>query len=320
MWIVLEENYRLLFVLTDLILPLIVGYYLHKSHIITDKINYLLIKFNILGICTFSALFSFWALPLNMDSLILLPFGSLFVIVPGIVGYLTFAKRYKNMLSQGSYIMSVMLSNVGTLGGVCCFIIYSDVGFAYSQIIASCQNFLLVVLCFPLAQYYYNKHISAFSNEFRSTSILKKFLSWNQISVVGIVLGLYLNAAGVQRTETLTHIFHFLVHFGAWIALIPVGYLINFSKIRYYYFKVFDIVLVRFLIVPLAIYMTALLFFTDKVLLNSLLICAMAPTAINAVLTAKLYRLNVNLPVASFVSTTALFLLVIFPIMFFIIR
>jgi len=317
---VLEDNYRLLFVLTDLILPLIVGYFLHKNHLITDRINYFIIKFNILGICTLTSLFSFWALPLNWDVLILLPFGSLFVIVPGVVGYLTFAKRYKNMLSQGSYIMSVMLSNVGTLGGVCAFILYSDVGFAYSQIIASCQNFLLVVLCFPLAQYYYNRHISAFSTELKKTSILKKFVSWNQISVVGICIGLFLNAREVERPEVLTNFFHFLVHFGAWVALVPVGYLINFSKIRHYYFKVFDIVIVRFLIVPASIYITAHFFFTDRVLLNSLLICAIAPTAINAVLTAKLYKLNVNLPVASFVSTTALFLVVIFPIVFFILK
>lgn len=316
----LEDNYRLLFVLTDLILPLIVGYFLHKNHIITDRINYFIIKFNILGICTLTALFSFWALPLNWDVLILLPFGSLFVIVPGIVGYLTFARRYRNMLSQGSYIMSVMLSNVGTLGGVCAFILYSDVGFAYSQIIASCQNFLLVVLCFPLAQYYYNRHISAFSTELKKTSILKKFVSWNQISVVGICIGLYLNARGFERPEALTTFFHFLVHFGAWVALVPVGFLINFSKIRHYYFKVFDIVIVRFLIVPASIYITAHIFFTDSVLLNSLLICALAPTAINAVLTAKIYKLNVNLPVASFVSTTALFLVVIFPVVFFIIK
>ncbi|WP_281072100.1 AEC family transporter [Succinivibrio dextrinosolvens] len=316
----LEDNYRLLFVLTDLILPLIVGYFLHKNHLITDRINYFIIKFNILGICTLTSLFSFWALPLNWDVLILLPFGSLFVIVPGVVGYLTFAKRYKNMLSQGSYIMSVMLSNVGTLGGVCAFILYSDVGFAYSQIIASCQNFLLVVLCFPLAQYYYNRHISAFSTELKKTSILKKFVSWNQISVVGICIGLFLNARGVERPEVLTNFFHFLVHFGAWVALVPVGFLINFSKIRHYYFKVFDIVIVRFLIVPASIYITAHIFFTDRVLLNSLLICAIAPTAINAVLTAKLYKLNVNLPVASFVSTTALFLVVIFPIVFFILK
>jgi predicted permease len=224
------------------------------------------------------------------------------------------------MLSQGSYIMSVMLSNVGTLGGVCAFILYSDVGFAYSQIIASCQNFLLVVLCFPLAQYYYNRHISAFSTDLKKTSILKKFISWNQISVVGICIGLYLNAKGVQRSDFLTSFFHFMVHFGAWVALVPVGYLINFSKIRHYYWKVFDIVVVRFLIVPTAIYLTGCIFFTDRVLLNSLLICAMAPTAINAVLTAKLYKLNVNLPAASFVSTTALFLLVIFPILFFVIK
>ncbi len=316
----LEENYRLLFVFTDLILPLIVGYYLHKKHLISDRATTVIIKSNILVVCTIQMLLSFWVLPLNRDLLILLPFGSLFVIVPGIVGYLTFAKRYRNMLSQGSYIMSVMLSNIGTLGGVCAFILYGEAGFAYSQILASCQNFLLVVLCFPLAQYYYNRHISAFSTDLKKTSFLKKFISWNQISVVGIIIGLILNAKGVERPESLSFIFPIVVHVGAWVALLPVGVLINFSKIRHYYLRVIDISVVRFIVVPLVIYFAGHLFFTDETLINSLLVCAITPTAINAVITAKLYKLNINLPVASFVSTTALFLLVIFPILFFIIK
>ena len=42
--------------------------------------------------------------------------------------------------------------------------------------------------------------------------------------------------------------------------------------------------------------------------------------AINAVLTAKLYELNVGLTISSFVIKTAAFLLAIFPFLFFLLK
>ena len=43
---------------------------------------------------------------------------------------------------------------------------------------------------------------------------------------------------------------------------------------------------------------------------------AAAPTAINAVLTARLYKLNVDLTVASFLVTTVIYLLLFYPLFF----
>ena len=51
--------------------------------------------------------------------------------------------------------------------------------------------------------------------------------------------------------------------------------------------------------------------------LGSLLIMAATPAAINSVITAQLYRLNVDLTIASFLLTTVVFVLVVFPVFFF---
>ena len=314
-----SEYSRLIYVFTDLIAPLIIGYFLHRWKILPDRFTNWLIKFNVIGVYTVLTLLSFWVLPLSRDLLILFPFGALYVIIPGVIGAFTFAKRHKSLLNRGAYVISAMLSNIGTLGGVCAFILYDETGFAYSQIVGSCQNILLVLVCFPLAQYYHEKHFVASQVE-HSTNWREKLFSINQISILGIFLGLLLNANGIARPEFLSVAFQWLVHLGAWTALLPVGFLINFSHTKYYYDRVWDLAILRFLIVPACIFIASRIFFDDQILLNTLLICAIAPTAINAVLTSRLYKLNVNLAITSFIMTTAIFLLIIFPALFFILK
>jgi len=53
----------------------------------------------------------------------------------------------------------------------------------------------------------------------------------------------------------------------------------------------------------------------EGVHLHSLVVLAFAPTAINAVVAAKLHDLNVHVATAAFVLTTGVYLLVVFPVM-----
>ena len=311
---------RLIYVVTDLIRPLVVGYLLHQQNILSDKAANLLIRFNVIIVYTLLTMLSFWVLPVSWELAWLIPYGMLFILVPGAIGALTFARSHKNLLNRGAYMMSSMVSNVGTLGGVCSYILYAETGFAYSQIIAACQNFLLVLLCFPLAQYYRDRHLAAAHTGGGRINWRQMFLSWNQMSLLGMAIGLSLNLGGVPRPEALSELFSELVHFGAWTALMPVGFLINFSHMRYYYSRVWNLAVLRFVIMPAFIWFTSHFLFSDPTLLHTLLICAAAPTAINAVLASRLYKLNVDLATTSFFTTTALFLFVIFPVMFFLLR
>ena len=308
---------RILFVFTDLVLPLALGYYLHQKHIISNEVCNKLIRFNIIIVCTILSLLSFWVLPLSPVLLRLPAFGFIYVLLPGLVGALTFARRHKNLLDRGAYLMSAMLSNIGTLGGLCAFILYNEIGFAYAQIVGTFQNILLVLLCFPLAQYYQTKHAAAQKKTRIHFNLREMFLTWNQLSVLGMLLGILLHATGIERPALLGQFFQSLVHIGAWTALLPVGYLVDFKRARLYYRRVLDLIPLRFLIVPAAIYGIARTLFTDQILLGTILILATAPTAINAVLTSRLYKLNVDLAVASFLTTTIIFLFLIFPAIFF---
>ncbi len=317
-----EEYLRLLIGMSDLLLPLIAGYYVHRFHLISDRTANLLIKFNVIIVYTLQTFLSFWVLPLSWSLILLIPFGACFIFFPGIIAHYTFAKKHRSILDRGSYIMSAMLTNIGTLGGVCAFIIYREEGFAYTQIIASVQTVILVMFCFPLAQFYRSRYENAgVRPSYNFGELISKFFSPNQICVLGIMAGIFLNLHHVERPESFSPIFAFLVHFGAWTALLPVGFLIKFNRTRYYYKRVADLCLLRFIIVPVLCYGAGIMLFPDnQVLLNTLLICALTPTAINAVITSRLYHLNVNLALASFMMTTLIFMVLIFPLIFFVLR
>ena len=317
-----DEYSRFVYVFTDLILPLVVGYVLHRLHLLHGDLVNRMIKVNVIVFFTLLSLLSFWVMPLEFDLIWVPVFGFMYVLWPGLIGYLFFARHYRSYLNKGAFLVSAMLSNIGTLCGVCAFILYREQGFAYTQIIGTCQNILLVSVCFPLAEYCRKKSAgeTAPPGESNFRQMLKLLFSPNQISLVGMAAGLCLNISEVARPEILGDAFPCLVHIAAWIALLPVGYLIDFHRAGFYYNKIGELLFLRFIVVPVSAFFFGRLVFTDAALFNTMLICALAPEAINATLTARLYKLNVDYTVAAFIVTTALFLLLIFPLAWFFIK
>ena len=309
-----EKLFRILYVFTDLATPLLAGYIAYQRGCISDALCNALIRFNIIVMATLLAVLSFWVMPLSKSLLWLPLFSALFMLVPGSIAYLTFARRHKDALSRGAYYMSAMLTNIGTIAGLSAFILYDETGFAYVQIVSSFQVGLLVLVCFPLAAMF--RAQGAKEGTRVHLSLRELFLTPNQVPVLGLIAGLALNVYGVERLAVLGTAFQALVHIGAWTALFPVGCLVDFSRALPYIKKTADLIPLRFLLTPLIFFGLCRLLFADSVLIGSVLLIAAAPTAINAVLTARLYKLNVDLTVASFLVTTVIYLLLFYPLFF----
>ena len=309
-----ETTFRLIYVGTDLIAPLIAGYIAYQRGLISDARCNAVIRFNIIVMATLLALLSFWVMPLSKSLLWLPLFSALFMLVPGAIARLTFARRHREPLSRGAYYMSAMLTNIGTIAGLSAFILYDEAGFAYVQIVSSFQVGLLVLVCFPLAAMF--RAQGAADAHRVHLSVRELFLTPNQVPILGLLAGLSLNFLGVERPAVFGTAFQSLVHVGAWTALFPVGCLVDLSRARLYIKNTADLVPLRFLLTPLIFFGLCRLLFDDPVLIGSLLLIAAAPTAINAVLTARLYKLNVDLTVASFLVTTVLYLLLFYPLFF----
>lgn len=316
-----EINARLIYLGTDLILPLIVGYLLYQRRLLSDAAVNLLIRINVVVFFTLLSLFSFWALPLTRDLLILPAFFAFIILFPGFISWRFLGRRFHSPIDRGTHLISALLSNIGTLGGICAYIIYGEPGFAYAQIGGACQNLILVLLAFPAAQYYYLLH----KNRGRCARLdgrafLGLLISWNQLSLLGMAAGLLLNLFGAVRPPVLSSAFSYLIHISAWFAMLPVGSLINFRRARHFVYLTLDMIFLRFLLVPLVAYFAARLVISDPVIRNALVLFAGVPAAINATLTARLYHLNVDYTIAVFLVTTVLYLTVLFPAVFFLFR
>ena len=316
-----EINARLIYLGTDLILPLIVGYLLYQRRLLSDAAVNLLIRINVIVFFTLLSLFSFWALPLTRDLLILPAFFAFIILFPGFISWRFLGRRFHSPIDRGTHLISALLSNIGTLGGICAYIIYGEPGFAYAQIGGACQNLILVLLAFPAAQYYYLLH----KNRGRSARLdgrafLGLLISWNQLSLLGMAAGLLLILFGAVRPPVLSSAFSYLIHISAWFAMLPVGSLINFRRARHFVYLTLDMIFLRFLLVPLVAYFAARLVISDPVIRNALVLFAGVPAAINATLTARLYHLNVDYTIAVFLVTTILYLTVLFPAVFFLFR
>ena len=315
------QTLRLLFVVTDLIAPLIVGYALKKRHLISQRTNDRLIKLNIICINTILSLLSFWVLPLTWSLLLLPLFGFYLVLFPGAVGYGLFARHIADYLDRGAYVASAMLANLGTLGGVCAFILYNEEGFAYTQLIGAFQNMLLCLVVFPYARFCQMKAAGRTSGHHsRLKDLRDMFLTPNQLCLVGMIVGFALNAGGIERPAALGPVFQSLVHIGAWSAMLPVGFLLSFGAVRENLPRIRSLTFLRFALMPLVTYLIVKPLVADPVLRHTIIILSCCPTAINAVLSSRLYKLHVDLAATSFLVTTAAYLVVIFPLLFFLMK
>lgn len=186
-----------------------------------------------------------------------------------------------------------MLSNIGTMAGLAAYFLFGEMSFAYTQLFATPQNVLMVVFAFPLAQYYRDRYLQQQSGARFHVDFRKMFLTPKQLGFVGMLVGLGLHWAGVTRPVVLAEAFPYLIHVRAWIALVPVGYKLNFVQASKYYRGILSMLPLKFVLVSAA-----------------------APSAINTVVTSTLFQLDVDLSVAAFLLTTGTYILVVVPLFY----
>ena len=302
---------KITYFITDLILPLCVGYLLSRKNKFSkeafDKILYI----NIWGFFPLMGLLSFWNAKLSLE-LIWLPFlGIAMQIIPGIIAAFRVKKKYEDPLEQGSYLVSTMLSNRGVVGSLSVFILYGEIGYAYSRFIMMLGSITVYMFCYPLAQHFYQKKNG---ENGKKTSLKAALLNKNQFPLLGLLIGVILNLSGIERPAAFGTGFQAMIHISAWISLIPVGYSIDFGEMKKYKTDIWELAGIKFIITPLLTFAIARVLISDPIMLITTVILAASPTAINAVVTAKVNKLNIHMTMAAFITTTAMYLIFIFPV------
>lgn len=203
-----DTTLRMIYIFTDIILPMLAGYAAKQRRWLTPEQSNWLIRFNIIVIMTALTLLSFWVLPMRTD-LLSLPFFAFFngLLPLAVVLLLGRQRKFSSFVDRGSYLIAAIPANTGTLGGLCSYILYGEMSYAYVQIIGVFQNLLMFFVLFPMGYYYQHggkdrNFFAFFKDNWKSI-----FINWNQLSVVALVVGTLLHAAGIPRPAAGTTIF-----------------------------------------------------------------------------------------------------------------
>lgn len=306
-------NSRFFIVFADILLPLLLGMVLRRWGL-SREILRMVIKANVVCVATFLSLVSFWTVHVTRE-LLWLPISILPIcFIPVLLFYGFQKNRFTNPLDQGSYMISMMLGNIGTLAGLCAYVLFGEKGFAYVQLIAVPQILVIVLYCFPMAQRFYE--IGTGSGEKGKTNFLRLLLTPNQLPALGVAAGLLLSGLHVERPEAVGTLFTVLIHVSAWMGMMPVGYDLRLGSVGTYALKLWPIFPVKFILLPAILYGLTILFVKDPVMITCVVLSAGAPTAIFAVAASQLYGLNVDMAESSFVTTTLAFLFVLYPLVY----
>lgn len=315
----MEDWSRFLIVFADILVPLFLGKSLRARGIAREWMRFL-IRANVVGALSGLSLISFWSLRVSAE-LLWLPLSILpicFLPIP--LFYLLEKRRFSDPRDQGSYFLAMILGNIGTLAGLCAYTLFGETGFAYIQLIAVPQVLVIVLFCFPAAQRFYDRWASSGETRHARLRLRDMLLTWNQLPAACVAAGLLLGASGVHRPEGVSAVFTVLIHASAWLGMIPVGYDLDMEGVRKYARTLWPLFPVKFLYLPVCIGAMTRCVTGDPVILWCAVLAAAAPTAIFAVAASQLYRLNVDIAESAFLTTTAVFLFLVYPLIYYFAR
>ncbi len=295
----------------DLLLPLCAGYLLQYFSLVRPRFFDGMMRVGVLLVFPASVMLSLWDAGLSLMVIWLPVLGVLMQVVPGVVGYFRAKTKDYTSLETGSYLLAAMLANRGVVGGLSVFILFGEQSYAYSRIVMVLAPPMLLMLCFPMARYFSLRDSADGGARPSLRSIL---LNRNQVPLIGLVLGFALNLGDVPRPEFFRQVLGVTMHLLAWIFLIPVGASMDLAEMRRHWKSLLDLLPLKFVLTPLAMYGLGRLVGLEGEALRTVVVLGFAPTAINAVVAARLHDLNVHVATTAFVLTTGVYMVVVFPL------
>ncbi len=216
----------------------------------------------------------------------------------------------------GSLLICSALSNVGSIGGVVCYLLMGEAGFAFVMIYG-----LLYPLSYTLALGIAKTYSSSGNMPAFSRTALKSLLTDPLILMtsLSILAGGALNLAGVPRPAGYAAINAVLIPGSTFLLLMSIGFALRFSRLHTYFRECLLVAGIKFAVNPLCLTLLAVVFGYGSLYqglpLKVILLLAAMPVAFNALVVSSLYDFDLDLSNACFLFTT-LALLAVLPVVY----
>ena len=259
---------------------------------------------------------SIWRMTLQKEfsilPLILVVWMILLIAVGWIFSYIHRLSR----ADRGVFICACGLSNLGfTMGGLVCYSVYGPQGLGLNSLYLLFWNPVIVLTVFPIA-HYFSPHSTQQS---LGRVIWHGIWHIRSVAMLGAVAGIVFSLREVPYPSWLDkyRVLQILMIVGTFTAFAIIGLSLHLSKLREYTRLYISHAGFRFLISPLLALLMVVLFGLDLSELPAkvLLTLGFMPAAVYTVFIANLFDLNAKLASAMFVVNTAVFLIVVLPIL-----
>lgn len=303
-------------------IQLLVSRQILKLSIPLPRIRFFLLKLTLLFILPITVVGAIWIIQIKDVRLMTLPFLGAFAILLGGIMAIGGSRLLKlNRKQAGSFFTCGSFTNIGTLGGLICYLFLGEAGFAMVSIYKLFEEVIYNSIGFPIAKLYSEDFL-----EKEGPPIKIKMLITDPfilVSLSSITLGILLNLSGLKRPEFYKTINSVLIPIGAFLLIFSIGLAMRIRQITQYLKECLFISLIKFFFIPTIITSLAYLLnygkIGDGLPLKVAMILSSMPVAFYALVPPSIYHLDLDLANSCWLFTTFLLFFVL-PILYILVQ
>jgi predicted permease len=278
------------------------------------KIRITLQKVALLLLNPITIIGSIWIIKIDNPKIAALPILGAFSIFFGGFLAVVVSKWLRQQRKQaGSFFVCGAFPNVGSLGGLVCYVFLGETGFALVPFYTLLVPLTEYTVGFPVAKLY-----GAGLQERRRFLTQLKNLATDPfilVSIASTLMGCVINMTGVQRPFMFKAINQILIPLAATLLLIAAGLTMKFSSFWRYTKECMAVASIKFLMIPMTITLIGVFLGYGEILeglpLKVLIILSSMPVGFLALVPPAIYDLDVDLANSCWLFTTALLVIVL---------
>jgi len=270
----------------------------------------------LINLCMFDPiiiLWTVWGLQIS-KALIYLPLSGLCIVIFGFFAGCLFAWPFKlTPKSHGTFVITASLSNHGfTLGGYICYLLIGEQGLALSYIFLLYFVFYLFLFIFPYARWIQASEEKISTKQF----IISSLINVRNIPLYTTLFAIMLKKCQILRPPIDINIEYFLL-ISISIYYFSLGLTYSITQQISYKKPHIVLIIIKFMISPLIAWVLTILLPLDATMQSVVMIESFMPVAILSVVVSIIFDLDTRMASNLFVWNTIVFLLFIFPLIYF---
>jgi hypothetical protein len=269
-----------------------------------------------------SFLGAIWIIRIDHIKIATLPFiGALALILGGLLAFGASRLLKLNRKQTGSFIICGSFTNVGSIGGLVCYVFLGEIGFAFMPIYKLFEEVIYYGIGFPIAKFFSTEFREEVSITYRLRTILTDIFVL--VAIISISIGILLNISGIKRPEIYKTINAVFIPVGSIFLLSSIGMAMKFKNVSQYINESIVICLIKYMLVPASVTFTA--FFLgfgaihEGLPLKVVIVLSSMPVAFTALVPPSIYNLDIDLANSCWLVTTALLFFVL-PVLNFVVH